>query len=136
MLFGDLLQLPPVRQLSPFEDLKSSDVLKCLGSLSAPNLWKELFCYDELTVNMRQKNDQLFAEMLNRFRMGKVTSQDSRTLSNRLLKLTTKNQNDRLKEIISYFRLLPDDTVCLFPTKNMCNLFNTAMLASMEQSEI
>jgi len=132
VLFGDLLQLPPVRQLSPFEKLKSSDVLKSLGSLSAPNLWKKLFCYEELTVNMRQKNDQLFGEMLNRLRMGVVTNQDSFTLSNRLLKLTAKNQNDRLKEIISYFRLLSDDTVCLFPTKNMCNQFNTAMLASME----
>lgn len=28
VLFGDLLQLPPVRQLSPFENLKSSDNLK------------------------------------------------------------------------------------------------------------
>ncbi|XP_025419521.1 ATP-dependent DNA helicase PIF1-like [Sipha flava] len=136
VLFGDLLQLLPVRQLSPFENLKSCDVLKCLGSLSAPNLWKTLFCYEELTVNMRQKNDQLFGEMLNRFRMGVVTNQDSCTLFNRLLKLTAKNQNDRLKEIISYFRLLSDDTVCLFPTKNMCNQFNTAMLTSMEQPEI
>ncbi|XP_045763660.1 ATP-dependent DNA helicase PIF1-like [Maniola jurtina] len=30
VLFGDLLQLPPVRQLSPFESIKSSDVLKCI----------------------------------------------------------------------------------------------------------
>lgn len=76
---------------------------------------------------MRQKNDQLFGEMLNRLRMGVVTNQDSCTLFNRLLKLTAKNQNDRLKEIISYFRLRSDDTVCLFPTKNMCNQFNASM---------
>lgn len=65
-----------------------------------------------------------------------VTSHDIYALSNRLLKLTSKNQNDRLKEIINYFKLMPDSTICLFLTKNMCNQFNSAMLASMEQPEI
>lgn len=86
VLFGDLLQLPPVRQLSPFEDnMLSSDVQKLLGSLSAPNLWKQLFSYDELTINMRQKNDHLFGEMLNRLRMDVVTTTDHHTLAHRLL---------------------------------------------------
>lgn len=125
-----------MRQLSPFEDIKSTDVQKLLGSLSAPNLWKELFSYDELTINMRQKNDHVFGELLNRIRMSIVTCQDHYTLADRLLKFTSQNQNDRLKEIINYFKLLPDNTVCLFPTKNMCNQFNNAILESMEQPEI
>jgi len=74
--------------------------------------------------------------MLNSLRIGVVKNQDCCTLSNRLLILTAKNQNNWLKEIISYFRMLSDDTVCLFLTKNMCNQFNAAMLESMEQPEI
>lgn len=100
VLFDDLLQLPPVRQLSPFESMKSSEVVKLLGSLGAPNLWKDLFSYDELTVNMRQKNYQVFGEMLNRIRLGIVTNQDLNALSTRIVKLNSKNPDERLKEII------------------------------------
>ncbi|KAK2578781.1 hypothetical protein KPH14_008885 [Odynerus spinipes] len=55
VLFGDLLQLPPVRQFSPFENMQSPEIIKFLGSLGAPNTWKDLLSYDELTINMRQK---------------------------------------------------------------------------------
>ena len=85
---------------------------------------------------MRQKADQQFGEMLNRIRVGVVTSQDVNVLSNRLLKLKSKNQNERLIEIINNFLVMPDNTVCLFAIKNMCNQFNNAMLISMEQPEI
>ncbi|CAB3228547.1 unnamed protein product [Arctia plantaginis] len=87
---------PPVRQLSPFENLKSSDIFKYLGSISAPNLWAELFSYGKWTVNMRHNNDQLLGEILNRARIGVVTSQDCCALSKRLLKFAAKNQNNRI----------------------------------------
>lgn len=86
---------------------------KLLGSLNAPNLWKQLFPYDKLTINN--------GCYLN--------------LTHRLLKLISQSQNDPLKEIIDYFKLLPDNIVCLIPNKNMCNHFNNAILESMEQPE-
>lgn len=136
VLFGDLLQLPPVRQLSPFESMNFSDVQKLLGSLSAPNIWKNLFTYDELTLNMRQENDQMYGELLNRIRLGVVTQQDLNALSSRIIKLNSGNQKEQQMEIIKYFSTLPANTVCLSPTKNICNQFNNAMLKSMKKSEI
>ncbi|KMQ81813.1 dna repair and recombination protein mitochondrial, partial [Lasius niger] len=53
-LFGDLLQLPPVREDPIFMHLSDEEIAKHLGSLSAVNLWTTLFDYDKLTINMRQ----------------------------------------------------------------------------------
>ncbi|XP_018315695.1 ATP-dependent DNA helicase PIF1, partial [Mycetomoellerius zeteki] len=56
LLFGDLLQLPPLHEDSAFIQLTAENIRKYLGSLSATNLWT-LFDYDELTINMRQQED-------------------------------------------------------------------------------
>ncbi|XP_018308806.1 LOW QUALITY PROTEIN: ATP-dependent DNA helicase PIF1-like [Mycetomoellerius zeteki] len=53
LLFGNLLQLPPVYEDSVFIQLIAENIRKYLGSLSATNLWT-LFDYDELTINMQK----------------------------------------------------------------------------------
>ncbi|EZA51322.1 DNA repair and recombination protein pif1, mitochondrial [Ooceraea biroi] len=53
LLFGDLLQLPPVHDDPVFVRLPNNKIDKCIGSLTAVNLWTTLFDYDELTINMR-----------------------------------------------------------------------------------
>ncbi|XP_043288385.1 uncharacterized protein [Venturia canescens] len=57
IVFGDLLQLPPVREEPAFIKLSKEKVEKLIGSLCSTNLWGNLFKYDELSINMRQKND-------------------------------------------------------------------------------
>ena len=57
---GDLFQLQPVMQQYIFIDISNS-----YGPL-ATNLWKEHFTLFELTEIMRQKEDRIFAELLNR----------------------------------------------------------------------
>lgn len=101
-----------------------------------PNLWIELFTYDELTINMRQINDSDFVDMLNRIRLGVTTKKDRELLSTRLLTLKSDSNENRLTEIIKHLSKLPDDTVCLLPTKNMCQQLNTAMLRSLPHPEI
>jgi len=59
LLFGDLLQLPPVHE-DPFVRLSDKKIHKYLGSLSAINLWTILFDYDELMINMRQQGDDTY----------------------------------------------------------------------------
>lgn len=76
VVFGDLLQLQPVREKSPFEKLSTTKINKLLGSLSMPNLCIERIIYDELTINMRQLNDSDFVEMLNIIRLGVATQKD------------------------------------------------------------
>jgi len=78
ILIGDLCQLQPVGDGWIFNDLTSA-----YGPL-ATNLWKQYFFIYELTEIMRQKDDQLFATMLNRLREGKQTEADLELLKSRI----------------------------------------------------
>lgn len=124
LVFGDLLQLPPVRASPAYENILSEDARIIIGSLGAPNLWKDLFSYDELTINMRQKNDPTFADILTRTRLGFLTKKDQELLSFRLIALEKESISSRLKEITNHLASLPDNTVCLLPTRNMCEHLN------------
>lgn len=108
LVFGDFLQLPPVRESSPFTKLTVTETHKLLGSLSMPNLWAELFNYDELTINMRQLNDSNFVEMLNRIRLGVTLQKDRDLLTSRLITLNSHSNENRLREIIQYLSNLPE----------------------------
>ena len=52
LLFGDLLQLPPVHEAPAFIQLCNKSMEKNVGGLGSYNLWSALFSYDELTINM------------------------------------------------------------------------------------
>lgn len=67
---GDLYQLGPVGRLPVF--MPPSDALAALYG----SLWKKHFQIIELTQIMRQKNDMLFANTLNRFRTQEQTKED------------------------------------------------------------
>lgn len=68
--FSDLFHLPPVKDSWIFQDLS-------FGTASVgTNLWQSKFLMYELTVIMRQKEDQQFANLLNRIRECKHTQQD------------------------------------------------------------
>ena len=71
---GDLFQLKPVMDSWIFDDLKGG-----YGPL-ASNLWVQHFHMFELNEIMRQKDDQTFAELLNRLREGNQTDDDLKTL--------------------------------------------------------
>jgi len=51
LLFGDLLQLPPVHESPAFIHLSDEKIHKYLDSLSATNLGTTLFDYNELMIN-------------------------------------------------------------------------------------
>lgn len=82
LLFGDLLQLPAVNDEPTFVYLSKEKVNKYLGSLEAINLWT-LFDFDELTINMRQQEDDLHREILSRIRIGLVTQSDYEILESK-----------------------------------------------------
>jgi len=83
LLFGDLLQLPPVHDDPVFVHLSDEKIHKYLGSLSATNLWTTLF--DELTINMRQQGDGSYRELLSRIRVGLLTKSDCEILEKRII---------------------------------------------------
>ena len=54
MLFlGDLLQLPPVFEGPVYTLLTVKLAQKYTGCVGAVNLWRDLFSYLELTINMQ-----------------------------------------------------------------------------------
>ena len=74
---GDLMQLPAVAQ-KPIYVFPSDEIAAVYGSL-----WTSLFKVIELTEIQRQKDDQQFAQLLNRVRIGNQTEQDLNVLKSR-----------------------------------------------------
>ena len=136
LLFGDLLQLPPVHEDPAFVDLSNVKVKKFLGSLNAVNLWTTLFDYDELTINMRQQGDGSYRELLSRIRIGLLTKSDCDILEKRKISFIGKSFEERLGELCNFIDNLPSDTVCLLPTCHMCDVLNNAMLSRIASKEI
>ena len=93
IVVGDLFQLKPVMGNWIFQDLTRS-----YGPL-APNLWKNNFCIFELTQIMRQKDDEQFAALLNRLRVGKHTTQDL----NLLQKQVVSTNETKYKAVSQHF---------------------------------
>ncbi|KYN13600.1 DNA repair and recombination protein pif1, mitochondrial, partial [Trachymyrmex cornetzi] len=134
LLFGDLLQLPPVQD-SAFIQLTVENIRKYLGSLSATNLWT-LFDYDELTINMRQQGDESYRKLLSRIRVGLLTPSDYDILEKRKISFKGESFETRLSELCDFINNLLSDPVCLLPTCHMCNELNVAMLSRITSKEI
>lgn len=136
LLFGDLLQLPPVHEQSPYETLTQERLQKHVGGISGVNLWTTLFTYDELRINMRQSNDSKFREALQRVRLGFLTNDDINLFNGRLLPMSAATIHGRLLEVTNFLSQLPPDTVCLLPKRSMCDALNQAMLNTINSPEI
>lgn len=67
LLFGDLLQLLLIREDSVFVQLLHDKINTCVGSLTAVNLWTTLFYYDEMTISMRQQDDDTYRQFCQDF---------------------------------------------------------------------
>ena len=135
LLFGDLLQLPPVRKLSCFIPLTFEQLNKYVGSMGSLNLW-HLFYYEKLTINIRQKGDKSYRQMLSRIRLGKLVETDIQTLNSQKMNFISTTCTEKLKELCSYMYSLPSNTVCLLPTCHLCDTLNAAMLQNIQSVEI
>jgi hypothetical protein len=80
LLLGDLMQIQPVRARWVFDRPYSQNFSK---SYDLNSLW-HLFAPIELTINHRQGEDKIYAEILNRIRFGNQTSEDIALLQSRI----------------------------------------------------
>ena len=135
LFLGDLLQLPPVFEGPVYSSLSSELTAKLTGCVGTIDLWRKLY-YDELTINMRQKDEKEFVEVLSRVRLGYVTSEDVTLLEKQKLSLHSDTLSGRMKEVVQTLNTLPNDTVCLLPTRHMCNELNRKVLHSLPGDEI
>lgn len=94
LVFGDLLQLPPVNEGSPFNQIDSKLFTKYTNSLGTVNLWQNLFTYDQLTQNMRQKHDPIHAGILERLMVNNLSSSDINNLKSKQIKLKGTTKKD------------------------------------------
>ena len=116
--FGDLFQLRPVMDSWIFS--QSGFGLESLGC----NLWKDNFTVYELDEIMRQKDDLLFAQLLNRLRIGKhLIQKDIETLKSRVL--SSDNEEGELQ-----FDNIPH----LFTTRSECDIHNSKVLSRISAS--
>ena len=82
VLCGDLMQLRPIKANWIFDEPRGEDFK---DSYELQSLW-ELFKPVELKHNHRQGNDRIYADLLNRVRVGKMTRADLNILRSRLTK--------------------------------------------------
>lgn len=134
LVFGDLLQLPPVGDGPVFVPVPKNTITKCLQSQASVDLWS-LLDYDELRINMRQKEDETYKKILAKLRVGTVTEEDTKNLRTRLINLNAENPLVKLNKLCNYVQSL-DDAVCIMPTNELCDAFNDAMLARNIEEEI
>ncbi|KAG8197603.1 hypothetical protein JTE90_021333 [Oedothorax gibbosus] len=66
---------------------------------------------------MRQKNDQIFVELLSRKQLGIVTNKDFQILSEKKINLKVESRSNKLEELCHYMQQLPNETICLLPIK-------------------
>ena len=109
---GDLLQLPPVAQRPVFA-APTDEMSAIFGSL-----WKSQFKMVELTEIQRQKDDETFANLLNRVRIGQQTEDDVKLL--------------KAREICKSSPEYPQNVTHIFAENKEVNKHNKKMLESLE----
>ena len=125
LFVGDLLQLPPVNGAAVFERVNKKSVATKLGSMTSVNIWQENVVYDELTINERQKKDQVFISMLDEVRRGCLSQKTLQTLKDRVI---TTPVVDKFQELLSSNK----SPLCLLPTRKLCEQFNAEKLSRLE----
>ena len=135
LFLGDLLQLPPVFESPIYTELSVESTQKHTDCVGTFNLWS-LFSYDELVINMRQKNELEFVSSLSRVRLGYLNTEDIVMLNASKLALKEDSVSGKIKEVVNTLCSLPSDTVCILPKRHMCDELNTHMLNSLPGEEI
>lgn len=125
LLFGDLLQLKPVKSDFCFQNLSAINKKKTFGSvLYDYNLWDE-FKYYELTINQRQKDNEMYASMLARIRVGAPNENHINMLQERIIPIV-EGRNKIQNAAYVYNELIKNDPfiVALFSNVKSVNKFN------------
>ena len=122
LFVGDILQLPPVNGGAVFEHISNKLITNKLGCMTSVNICVD---YDVLTINERQKKDQMFSSMLDEIRRGCVSDETVQALKNRVISIPVV---DKSEELLSANKA----PLCLFPTRKSYHDFNAKMLSRLD----
>ena len=117
-MFGDILQLRPVRARYIFDE-PQNEAFSLANTVDS--LWKK-FDVVVLKTNHRQGEDRVYADMLNRFRCGEFTEVDIEKLEERVRPL---NHPD-----------IPKDALVITCKNVTVNALNEEKLTKMEGTEL
>ena len=130
VFFGDFFQLPPVKGNQPFVPVTYLEAKQRLGAIGTVDIWSEM-TYDELTVNVRQRGDQEYAQLLSNVRTGQLTDEQYTLLQSRLI---NPERRPAVTEICKRYAELVasgEAPVILLPRTASCSEVNYAMLQQL-----
>lgn len=131
-----LLQLPSVSDSPVFLRVSKVVLNKCVHAMAPVDL-RSMFDYDELRINMRQKNDDTYNKILENLRVGTITEEDTEKLRTRYINLIFNNPIDRINKLCDYIQSLrANEPVVIVPTNEMCDALSQSMLARNNNEEI
>jgi len=84
---------------------------------------------------MCQRDHCQFTELLGRVKLGKMTAKDIKMFDQRKLSLKSPSVSGRMKQVVDELLILPEDTVCLLPTRTMCLEINMGVLNRLPGEE-
>lgn len=118
--------MKPVKSDYCFEAVSDKEMKRIFQGLPLNcNIWEE-FEYFELTINQRQKEDLIYAQMLNRIRIGNQTEEDIGLLQQQVIPSITNDNNKINNSAEHYMELIKVEpsTIALFSTTSAVNKFN------------
>lgn len=110
--------------MSPFLPMQAKKCDKYINALGTINLWEKLFTYDELTENMRQKNDPVYVNILEKIRIKIINQSDITTINERKIKFQSNDKSDIIKQLYHLIKQMPKSTLVLLPTRDHCSILN------------
>ncbi|KAK2703339.1 hypothetical protein QYM36_018189 [Artemia franciscana] len=128
LVFGDFLQLRPVSANPPFKQLTRLEIKNWIGSMGTFDLWSH-FEYDELTINMRQKTDTDYADLLANIRVGICTDNNHEQLQRRKIESNRRATNEEIADKYIELVALGKTPVILMPRNVDCRSVNETLLA-------
>ena len=122
LFVGNILQLPRVSRGPVFDRITNKAESLKLGCMTSVNIWCDTVVYDELTINERQKKDQVFSSEV---RCGCPSPNTIQALLGRVIKIQVV---DKFEE----FLVSKQSPRCLFPKQKACHDFNSQMLSRLD----
>ena len=140
LFVGDLMQLPPVDSKYCFEDLDEyvlSRVLKT--SMKLTGFWSQMnIKYIELEQNCRQSEDQDYANLLARMRVGRILASDIELLQTRIIPKNFSSETE-IEIALRIYREQSKDNpsiMAIYPLRRQVDQFNSLMLQLYYKNEM
>jgi len=116
-----------VKGNQPFLPVTYLEAKQRLGAVGTLEIWPQI-TYDELTTNVRQKNDKQYAELVSNVRTGMLTDDQHKLLSTRLI---VSDRRPTVDEVCHHYEQLQtkgEQPMILLPRSAACAEVNNAML--------